>query len=123
TDPVMIMPVDSPYNPYGSHFYHPSGAPNADGSPRLVGTPTTVGFTGFTPIGLEPERVSTDSDVFRISTGLKGDLGETWNWETSLFYNEVNGNDEAYPNVRDSLLQAAIARTDASAYNPFGYTF
>ena len=33
------------------------------------------------------------------------------------------GNDEAYPNIRDSLLQAAIARTDASAYNPFGYTF
>ncbi len=123
TDPVMIMPVDSPYNPYGSHFYDPTGAPNADGSPRLVGTPTTVGFTGFTPIGLAPEQVSTSSDVFRISAGLKGYLGETWNWEASLFYNEVNGNDEAYPNVRDSLLQAAIARTDASAYNPFGYTF
>lgn len=123
TDPTMIMPVDNPYNPYGSHFYHESGAPNADGSPRLIGTATTVGFTGFTPIGLTPEQVSINSDVFRITTGLKGDLGETWNWETALFYNEVNGSDEASSNVRDSLLQTAIARTDASAYNPFGYTF
>jgi iron complex outermembrane recepter protein len=123
TDPIMVMAVDNPYNPYGSRFYHPSGAPNADGSPRLVGTPTTVGFTGFTPIGLAPEKVSIDSDVFRITTGLKGYLGQTWSWETALFYNQVNGNDEAYPNVRDSLLQAALTRTDASAYNPFGYSF
>jgi iron complex outermembrane recepter protein len=123
SDQIKVMPVDSPYNPYGSHFYHPSGAPNADGSPRLVGTPTTVGFTGFTPIGVDPERVSTNSDAFRISTGLKGDLGETWNWEASLFYNRVNGNDEASSNIRESLLQEALARTDASAYNPFGYTF
>jgi len=123
TDPVMVMPVDSPYNPYGSHFYHPSGEPNPDGSARLVGTPTTVGFTGFTPIGLDNETVSIESEVFRFSAGLKGDLGATWNWESSLFYNQVNGSDEASSNVRKSLLEAAIGRTDADAYNPFGYTF
>ncbi|MDP2140768.1 MAG: TonB-dependent receptor [Gammaproteobacteria bacterium] len=123
SDKLMVMPVDSPYNPYGSRFYHTTGAPNSDGTPRLTGTPRTVGFTQMTLAGLAPEVIETDSDVLRLATGLKGSLGETWNWETSLFYNEVNGNDEAYPDVRESLLQAAIGRTDANAYNPFGYTF
>lgn len=30
---------------------------------------------------------------------------------------------DAFPNVRESLLQAAIARTDQTAFNPFGFTF
>lgn len=123
SDKLMLMPVDNPYNPYGSRFYHPTGAANADGTPRLTGAPRTVGFTQMTLAGLAPEVIETDSDVLRFTTGLKGSLGETWNWETSLFYNQVNGNDEAYPDVRESLLQAAIGRTDANAYNPFGYTF
>ena len=123
SDKLVTMPVDSPYNPYGSRFYHPTGAANADGSPRLTGTPRTVGFTQMTLAGLSPEVIETDSDVLRFTTGLKGSIGETWTWETSLFYNEVNGDDQAYPDVRESLLQAAVNRTDASAYNPFGYTF
>lgn len=35
----------------------------------------------------------------------------------------MNGRDEAFPNVRESLLQQALLRTDATAFNPFGYTF
>jgi len=123
SDKLMLMPIDNPYNPYGSRFYHPTGAPNSDGSARITGAPRTVGFTQMTLAGLGAEVIQTDSDVVRLATGLKGSFGNAWTWETSLFYNQVNGNDEAYPDVRESLLQAAIARTDASAYNPFGYTF
>lgn len=123
SDQIKVMPIDNPYNPYGSHFYHPSGAPNADGTPRLTGTPTTVGLTQMTILGLEPEEIYTEADVVRIATGLKGTIGTNWDWEASLFYNEVNGDDEAFQDVRESLLQDAFARTDASAYNPFGYTF
>tara|TARA_R100000306_G_scaffold44920_1_gene42926 strand:+ start:98276 stop:101395 length:3120 start_codon:yes stop_codon:yes gene_type:complete len=123
SDKLMVMPIDNPYNPYGSRFYHPAGLANADGTPRLTGQPRTVSFTQMTLAGLSPELITTDSDVLRFATGLKGSFGATWTWETSLFYNQVNGNDEAYPDVRESLLQNAIGRTDASAYNPFGYTF
>ncbi len=123
SDKLMVMPIDSPYNPYGSRFYHATGAANTDGTPRLTGAPRTVSFTQMTLAGLGPEVIETNSDVLRFATGLKGDLSASWNWEASLFYNEVNGNDAAYPDVRESLLQAAIGRTDASAYNPFGYTF
>jgi iron complex outermembrane recepter protein len=123
SDRLMVMPIDSPFNPYGSRFFHPTGAPNPDGTPRLVGAPRTVSFTQFTLRDLGPERIETSADVYRIVGGLRGKLGETWEWEGSLFYNEVTGDDDAFPDVRESLLQAAIGRTDAQAYNPFGYTF
>lgn len=124
SDRLMVMPVDSPFNPYGSRFYDPAGAPNADGTPRLVGTPRTVSFTQMTIRDLAAESIDTEADVYRIVGGLRGKFGESsWEWEGSLFYNEVSGQDDAFPNVRESLLQAAIARTDSSAYNPFGYTF
>ena len=123
SDLLMVMPIDSPFNPYGSRFFHPEGAPNADGSPRLVGAPRTISFTQMTLADLDAETIETDNDAVRAAIGLKGSLGQTWEWESSLFFNQVKGRDEAFPNVRESLLQAAIARTDAGAYNPFGYTF
>lgn len=124
SDRLMVMPVDSPYNPYGSRFFHPTGAPNADGAPRLTGAPRTVSFTQMTIRDLAAEQIKTEADVYRIVAGLRGKIaGTSWDWESSVFYNKVSGEDNAVPNVRESLLQAAIARTDASAYNPFGYTF
>lgn len=123
TDKSLVLSIDNPYNPYGSRFFNASGQPNADGTPRLTGAPRTVSITQMTVAGLSPEVIKTNNDAFRIAAGLKGDITETWEWETSLFYNEVNGDDQAYPDVRESLLQAAANRTDASAYNPFGYTF
>lgn len=124
SDRLMVMPVDSPFNPYGSRFYDPAGAPNADGTPRLVGTPRTISLTQMTIRDLAAERIETEADVYRAVVGLRGAIGDSsWEWESSLFYNEVSGQDDAFPDVRESLLQAAIARTDASAFNPFGYTF
>jgi len=124
SDLLVVMPVASPYNPYGSRFFSPTGAPNADGTPRLTGTPRTVSFTQLTLRDLAAETIETKSDALRAVLGLKGRFGaSSWEWEGSAFYNEVNGQDDANPDVRESLLQAAVARTDASAYNPFGYTF
>jgi iron complex outermembrane recepter protein len=123
SDRLMVMNINSPYNPYGSRFFSPTGAPNADGTPRLVGTPRTVTFTQMTLRDLAAESVDTRSDVYRIVAGVRGKLGKSWEWESSVFYNKVSGTDDAFPDVRESLLEAAIGRTDASAYNPFGYTF
>jgi iron complex outermembrane recepter protein len=124
SDQLMVMPIDSPYNPYGSRFYSTTGAPNADGTARVVGAPRTVSFTQLTIRDLAAESVDTTADVYRIVGGLRGKVGNTsWEWESSLFYNEVTGQDDAFPDVRESKLQAAIARTDSTAYNPFGYTF
>jgi outer membrane receptor protein involved in Fe transport len=123
SDRLMVMAVDNPFNPFGSRFVHPTGAPNADGSARRVGTPTTISLTQMTIADLAAESVDTEADAVRFAAGVRGALGETWEWESSLFFNEVNGEDEAFPNVRESLLQQALSRNDASAFNPFGYTF
>lgn len=124
SDLPMVMSIDNPFNPYGSRFYHPDGTPNADGSARVVGTPTEISLTQMTIADLAAETVQTEADAVRVAMGLRGRFGDSsWDWETSLFYNEVNGQDDAYPNVRESLLQQAFSRTDANAFNPFGYTF
>lgn len=124
TDQAMVMPVDSPFNPFGSRFYSPTGAANADGTPRRTGTPQAIALTQFMIAGLAPERVKTDADALRLVAGLRGSVGDTsWKWESSLFYNEVNGKDNASPDVRESLLAAAIAGSGGTYFNPFGYTF
>jgi len=124
TDQAMVMPVDSPFNPFGSYFYSPTGAANADGSVRLTGTPQAIALTQFMIAGLAPEVVETDSDALRVVAGVRGSIGDSsWRWESSLFYNEVNGEDNASPDVRESKLAAAIAGANGTYYNPFGYTF
>lgn len=120
TDQTVVLAINNPYNPYGSSFYDPAG----DGVTRIAGAPRTLALTQATLSGLAPETVKTDNDALRLVAGLRGTLGDSsWQWEGSLFYNEVNGRDGATPDVRESLLQAAAARTDATAFNPFGYTF
>ncbi len=123
TDSVAVMSIDNPYNPYGSKFYDVAGAPGPGGTARLVGAPRTVGLTAMTIRDLEKESIETEADVIRLAAGLKGKLGNDWKWEAAGFFNRVKGKDNGYPNVRESLFQQAVARTDASAYNPFGYTF
>ncbi|MET0279748.1 MAG: TonB-dependent receptor [Steroidobacteraceae bacterium] len=124
TDQAMVMPVDSPYNPFGSRFYSATGAPNADGTPRRTGTPQAIALTQLMIAGLAPEVVKTNSDAVRVVAGLRGGFGDTsWKWESSLFYNEVNGKDNATPDVRESKLAAAIAGVGGTFFNPFGYTF
>jgi outer membrane receptor protein involved in Fe transport len=120
TDKAIVLSVDNPYNPYGSRFYAPGG----DGVTRLAGTPRAVSLTQGVIADVAPEVIVTDNDALRLVAGLRGGFGDTsWKWESSLFYNEVNGQDDGSPDVRESLLQAAAARTDANAYNPFHYTF
>ncbi len=123
SDALQVVAIDNPFNPFGSAFYDPAGAPRADGAPRLTGTPRTVSLVSLTLPDLAAEKIETEADVIRIAAGLKGRLGETWNWEASAFYNRVEGRDDAYPDVRESLLQQTLSRTDATAYNPFGHTF
>lgn len=124
TDKLAPMSVDNPFNPYGSSFYHPTGAPNADGSLRLTGAPRSVNLVSLTLKDLPPEKVTTFADVYRATAGLKGKLFSTWTWETAAFYNSVEGRDKALNDIRESLFQRALMQTTkATAYNPFGYTF
>jgi outer membrane receptor protein involved in Fe transport len=123
TDQLAVMSVDNPYNPYGSRFYDPAGAANANGTPRLTGAPRAVSLVSLTLPDLPVEEIRTTADVIRVTAGLKGKIGGSWTWETAAFYNHVKGVDEAKNDVRESLFQQTLQRNDATAYNPFGYTF
>ena len=94
SDALKVLAIDNPYNPYGSAFYHPTGAPRADGAARLVGEPTTISLVSLTLPDLAAESIDTESDVVRFSAGLKGRIGETWTWESSAFYNRVEGQEQ-----------------------------
>ncbi len=111
TDKAIVLSANNPYNPWGSSFYSTTG----DGVTRLAGTPRGRHAHAGRDRDLAPEVIVTDNDALRVVAGLRGGFGDTsWKWEGSLFYNVVNGQDDATPDVRESLLQAAANRTDAS---------
>ena len=71
-----------------------------------------------------PRRSRPKSDALRLVADCAAHSAtRRGSGRVSLFYNEVNGEDNADPDVRESLLQAAIARTGGTYFNPFGYTF
>lgn len=130
-DQGIYMPSTNPYNPFGVRFYHPTGAPNADGTPRLVGTPADVtlwtgispGQNAETPEGFKPRETEVTSYAWRLMGGLRGKLGRSWEWESALVASAAQTHEYEHFQVRESFLRRALARTDATAFNPFPVTF
>lgn len=123
SDAPLVVSADNPYNPYGSRFYSPTGAPNADGSARLTGAPQSVTLVSkrFTDIG--PETIDIETTAITATAGLRGDIAPGWTWESAAVYSRAETKDDSLNAVRETALLAQIARTDANAYNPFGYNF
>jgi iron complex outermembrane receptor protein len=122
-DQLAPLNVNNPYNPYGSRYYSPTGAPNADGTARLTGTPQAVTLLGVTLVDAGAENINVHSGVYRGVVGLRGKFFDGWSWETGALYTRAYTSDISSNAVRESALQAALQRTDATAFNPFGYTF
>ncbi len=123
-EPGIYVPASNPYNPFGTRFYHPTGAPNADGTPRLVGTPADVSMIGgVTPVELKPRVIEVRSHLFRALAGLRGKFADGWQWESGVMYSGAQTHEYEHNYMRESLLRVALNRTDSTALNPFGYTF
>ncbi len=123
SDQFAPISVDNPFNPYGSRFYSPTGAPNADGTPRLTGTPQGLTLVSVLLRDLGAEQVNVHSGVYRGVAGLRGKLANEWTWESAALYTRAYTADISSNAARESLFQRALMRTDTTAYNPFGYTF
>ncbi|MDB6116208.1 MAG: btuB 3 [Lacunisphaera sp.] len=123
SDQLAPLSIDNPFNPYGSRFYSPTGAPNADGTARLTGAPRAITLLAESLADFPAEVVNTSSGTYRLVGGLRGKLGETWNWETGGLLSGVYMIDKVPYAARESLFLQALQRTDTTAYNPFGYTF
>lgn len=124
SDRVVTLAVDNPFNPFGSRFRSPTGAPNSDGTPRVTGAPQTLQVESMLMADGGPEKIETASRVYRLLVGLQGKIGRTsWDWETAALVGGVRATDTSVNAIRDSKLIAAALRTDATAWNPFPYTF
>lgn len=125
-EPNIAVGINNPYNPLGSRFYHPLGLPNADGTPRLVGDPAEVQFSpgvGTRVVDWENRRINVTSTTYRSVIGLRGKFWRDWEWESAVLYSGAQTRDTEHNDIRESALRTALARTDATAFNPFGYTF
>ena len=123
SDSDLVVPVTNPYNPFGNRFWSPTGAPNADGTPRLTGTPTAVNIIShrFADFGLRQDVVT--NAVYRGVAGLRGKIFDSWTWESALLYSRTRGI-EYEPAARISLLQNSVNLSDpATAMNPFERTY
>lgn len=123
-EPGLYVPAANPYNPFGSRFYDPTGTPNADGTPRLIGQPADVTIvSGVTPIGTKPHAITVDSHFFRLLGGVRGKFADTWQWESGVLYSGAQSREVESVQYRESLLREALGRTNSTAFNPFPTTF
>jgi iron complex outermembrane recepter protein len=120
TDVPIVMAANNPNNPFGSRFYDPAGAPNADGSARLTGTPQAITLQSyrFSDDGLEAADVT--NTAYRAVLGARGVIGDSWNWEAAGMWSRAHTLDVSLNGLRESGAHAAI---DAGTYNPFQYNF
>ncbi len=111
-------------------FWNPLGATTlADGSPNPNRVDNGIG-SGVTADGRDllmedyrfvdagPRLGSVTKNEFRLVAGLKGDLGG-WDYDTGVLYAQANSTDLTRNRISNTLVQDAINRTDATAYNPF----
>lgn len=61
--------------------------------------------------------VTVENEQYRLLVGAKGQKWG-WDWDSAVLYNEATVKDSA-DGYDSNLIQAAINRTDPSAYNPF----
>ncbi|MES2692530.1 MAG: TonB-dependent receptor, partial [Verrucomicrobiota bacterium] len=122
-DRLGVLSIDNPYNPYGSRFYSPTGAPNADGTARLTGTPQTSTLLALSILENGAEDVTVRSGIYRGVAGLRGKIFNEWTWESGVLYTQAYVSDLSSHAIRESLFLDSLQRTDATAFNPFGYTF
>lgn len=124
TDGDIIVPATNPYNPFGTRFWSPTGAPNSDGTPRLTGTPGAVRISNKRLTDLAERTAIVNTSVYRGVAGLRGKFFDSWTWEAAGLWSESRVEDEENGPSRKSLLINAINQTDpALAFNPFTRSF
>lgn len=116
----LVIAASNPWNPFGTRFYDPAGAPNADGTPRLVGTPSALLVQNAKFNGIPNSYQEVTTKVYRALAGIRGRFGDTWEWESAALYSRSTSKDRVVGDMRQSVMRDAIA---SGRLNPFGYTF
>lgn len=124
TDGNLVLPAGNPYNPFGDRFWSVTGAPNADGTPRLTGTPSAVLITNKRLSDLPVRTDFVTDSVYRGVAGVRGNLSGSWTWEAAMLWSTARSIEYEAGTTRKSLLADALNQTDpAKAFNPFTRSF
>ncbi len=116
--PISI-PANSYWNPFGPTMLN--GVVNPNRLPGLTNVPTAglaMNITNYRPVDTGPRTYTVTDDSIRLLGGLRGE----WNgfdWESAIVYSKARTKDMTHNAISNTLFQAALSRTDATAYNPF----
>ena len=83
--------------------------------------PTTgvaMNITTYRPVDTGPRTYTVTDDSYRLLGGLKG-AWNGWKWDSALLYSKARTKDMTRDAISNTAFQAAVNRTDATAYNPF----
>ncbi len=109
----VIVPITGYWNPFG-----PTGSPNR--LPLLTGVAAAgvpIEVLDYRLVDAGNQTYEVDQSVLRYLAGFRGDWAG-WDWESALLYSRAETEDVMYsPSM--TLFQAALSRTDETAYNPF----
>ncbi len=96
----LIIPASAPFNPFGVTF----AAPPPPGAPP--GPPTYTFQTRLTSLGTRYHPYTTSTG--QVMTGLRGELGQSWNWNVTFDYGHTARTQLDENEIDIPALQAAI---------------
>jgi outer membrane receptor protein involved in Fe transport len=108
----ITIPANAYYNPFG-----PVGSPNRLPGLNISDAGLPLTLISYTIVDAGPRVAKVENEQYRLLGGLRG-KAFNWNWESAALYSASTADDVA-DGIRNSLFQAAVSGTTASAYNPF----
>lgn len=110
TNGRLVVPIDNPYNPYGTR-YQGAGA-------------QAIELSTYRLVNAGPRVSDTVSDYPRLLVGLKGDLPNDWAWQASAMYSQGSFYNSSPGTAFDSRVQDALYGVIINGVklyaNPFG---
>lgn len=101
------------YNPFG-----PVGSPSRVPGTSIAAEGSDVVIERMRYVDVGSRAVENTKDAYRFVVGLKGGLG-AWDYDTGFLYSWADALDLTKGRISNTLLQDAINRPTADAYNPF----
>lgn len=66
-----------------------------------------------------PREVYNDGETYRFLTGLRGEFGTSWDWETAVVWSRAEKEDITKNRISNTLMQEALNDPTPAGYNVF----
>ena len=110
----IVVPRQNYWNPLG-----PVGSPNRIDDDDIPDEGLDVLVRGWRPVEHGPRQIEVESASYRLLGGIQGQFGN-WDWESALFYNYSDAEDQSSNRISKTLMQEALDSDTPDALNLFG---